>query len=140
MVPTEQWMGLFQQVVQLVQTIIHLDPVTLNEYAHTFGPWLYVGLFLIIFAETGLVVTPFLPGDSLLFIAGYIAFKTGGVISLPLLLALLIVAAVSGDAVNYSVGAWLGPKVFQQEKSWLFNKAHLLKAQSFYERWGAKTI
>lgn len=99
----------------------------------------YVVLFAIIFAETGLVFAPFLPGDSLLFIVGVIAAKTG-VISLPFLLILLIVAAVLGDAVNYAIGSKLGPAVFQYEKSWLLNKNHLLKAQEFYERYGAKTI
>ncbi|MBY0231363.1 MAG: DedA family protein [Gemmataceae bacterium] len=105
------------------------------------NPFLFYGvLFAIIFAETGLVIAPFLPGDSLLFIVGYIATKPEAGVSLPLLLGLLIVAAVLGDAVNYSIGRWLGPKVFQAEKSWLFSKNHLLKAQAFYERWGAKTI
>ncbi|MGL4550735.1 MAG: VTT domain-containing protein [Gemmataceae bacterium] len=99
----------------------------------------YAVVFGIIFAETGLVFAPLLPGDSLLFIIGVIAAKTGAV-SLPFVLGLLIVAAILGDAVNYLVGARLGPAVFRYEKSWLFNKAHLLKAQSFYERWGAKTI
>lgn len=102
--------------------------------------WFYGLLFLIIFAETGLVVTPFLPGDSLLFIVGVIAATPGTAVSLPLLLTLLIAAAILGDAVNYSIGARLGPAVFQYESSWLFNKAYLLKAQEFYERYGAKTI
>jgi len=100
----------------------------------------YAVLFLIVFAETGLVVTPFLPGDSLLFLTGVIAFKLAGSISMPLLLVLLVVAAVLGDAVNYAIGYRLGPAVFRYEKSWFFNKKHLLRAQAFYEKYGSKTI
>ena len=99
----------------------------------------YAVLFLIIFAETGLVVTPFLPGDSLLFLTGAIAAGMSGV-SIPLLLLLLITAAVLGDAVNYAVGLRLGPAVFRYEQSWFFNKKHLLRAQEFYEKYGSKTI
>jgi membrane-associated protein len=100
----------------------------------------YTIIFAIIFAETGLIIAPFLPGDSLLFAIGAILAQPDCTLSLPFTLLLLIVAAILGDAVNYSVGAWTGPKVFQAEKSWLFNRDHLLKAQSFYERYGAKTI
>lgn len=100
----------------------------------------YAVVFAIIFAETGLIVAPFLPGDSLLFAVGAILAQPNSQLSLPLTLVLLIVAAILGDAVNYTVGAWTGPKVFRAEKSWLFNRDHLLKAQSFYERYGAKTI
>src|SRR5262245_47685878 len=96
-------------------------------------------LFLIVFAETGLVVTPILPGDSLLFLTGAIAAGMSGV-SIPLLLLLLIAAAVLGDAVNYAIGYRLGPKVFKYEQSWFFNKKHLLRAQEFYEKYGSKTI
>ncbi|MFQ3651929.1 MAG: VTT domain-containing protein [Gemmataceae bacterium] len=99
----------------------------------------YVVIFAIIFAETGLIIAPFLPGDSLLFAVGAI-LAVSGELSLPFTLGLLIVAAILGDAVNYSVGAWTGPKIFHAERSWLFNRNHLLKAQSFYERYGAKTI
>lgn len=104
------------------------------------GPWMYVILFLIIFCETGLVVTPFLPGDSLLFAVGALAASPEAVIHLPWLIPLLIIAAVAGDAVNYAIGRFLGPKVFQWEGSWIFNKSHLEKAQQFYEKHGAKTI
>lgn len=103
-------------------------------------PAFYALMFLIVFAETGLVVTPFLPGDSLLFILGALASSMASTLSLPLLLGLLIVAAVLGDAVNYAVGYRLGPKVFKYERSWFFNKKHLLRAQEFYERYGSKTI
>jgi membrane-associated protein len=103
-------------------------------------PAFYALMFLIVFAETGLVVTPFLPGDSLLFILGAMASSMASTLSLPLLLGLLIVAAVLGDAVNYAVGYRLGPKVFKYERSWFFNSKHLLRAQEFYERYGSKTI
>src|SRR5262245_23755997 len=99
----------------------------------------YGVLFLIVFAETGLVVTPFLPGDSLLFLTGAIAAGMSNV-SIPLLLVLLVTAAVLGDAVNYAIGYRLGPKVFKYEQSWFFNKRHLLRAQEFYEKYGSKTI
>jgi len=133
-------MGLFQQIVQFVQTIIHLDPVTLNEYAHTVGPWLYVVLFLIIFAETGLVVTPFLPGDSLLFAVGAVAAHPSSPIQLGLISVLLVFAAVLGDAVNYTTGYVIGPRVFSRDDSWLLNKKHLLRAHNFYEEYGGVTI
>jgi membrane-associated protein len=101
--------------------------------------WFYLVVFAIIFAETGLVIAPFLPGDSLLFLVGAI-IAGSAVLSLPLMIGLLIFAAVLGDAVNYAIGSWCGPKVFRTEQSWLFNRNHLLRAQSFYERYGAKTI
>jgi membrane-associated protein len=100
---------------------------------------LYAVLFVIIFAETGLVVTPFLPGDSLLFAAGALGARGIG-FNLPLLAGLLIVAAVLGDAANYWIGYRLGPKVFSREDSRLLNKKHLLEAQAFYEKYGGKTI
>ena len=100
---------------------------------------LYVVLFAIIFAETGLVVTPFLPGDSLLFAIGALGAR-GIRIDVPLLSVLLIVAAVLGDAANYWIGYRLGPKVFSREDSRLLNKKHLLRAQEFYEKYGGKTI
>src|SRR3954453_490318 len=125
---------------QLWQTLRHLSPETMNAFAQSTGPWLYVVLAVIIFAETGLVATPFLPGDSLLFAVGAVAAHPDSPISLPLTAALLIVAAVLGDAVNYAIGYRLGPKVFRREDSWLLNKKHLLEAQRFYEQYGGKTI
>jgi membrane-associated protein len=101
---------------------------------------IYVVLFLIIFAETGLVVTPFLPGDSLLFAVGAIGARHEINLNIPLLTVLLILAAVVGDAVNYWIGYRLGPAVFNKEDSKLLNKKHLLKAQEFYEKYGGKTI
>jgi membrane-associated protein len=116
------------------------NPEALNDWAHSAGPWLYVVLFAILFAETGLVVTPFLPGDSLLFALGAVAAHPGSPISLAGVAVLLILAAVLGDAVNYAIGHYLGPKVFHREDSWLLNKKHLAEAQRFYEKHGDKTI
>ncbi|MBL8796853.1 MAG: DedA family protein [Planctomycetia bacterium] len=124
---------------QIIDVFLHLD-VHLNQWAEYFGVWLYVVLFAIVFCETGLVVTPFLPGDSLLFAVGALAASPNSPFSLTLLFVLLTVAAILGDAVNYAIGAWLGPKVFRSENSWLLNKNHLLKTQHFYEKYGGKTI
>jgi len=126
---------------KLIWTIFHLSPQHLNDFTSYVGPHnLYLVLFLIIFAETGLVVTPFLPGDSLLFALGAISANAGSPINLPLITILLIAAAVLGDAVNYWAGYRLGPKVFSRENSRLLNKKHLLRAQEFYEKYGGKTI
>jgi len=122
-----------------IDVFLHLD-AHLNEWAVTLGPWLYVVLFLVVFCETGLVVTPFLPGDSLLFAIGALASIDGSPISLPLMIALLIVAAVLGDAVNYSIGHYLGPAVFQSERSRFLDPQHLVRTQEFYARHGRKTI
>jgi len=126
---------------KLIWTIFHLSPKSLNDFTAYIGPHnLYVVLFLIIFAETGLVVTPVLPGDSLLFALGAISANAGSPINLPLITVLLIVAAVLGDAVNYWIGYRIGPRVFTRENSRLLNKEHLLRAQEFYEKYGGKTI
>jgi membrane-associated protein len=101
---------------------------------------IYVILFAIIFAETGLVVTPFLPGDSLLFAIGAIGARHEIDLNLPLITVLLVIAAVAGDAVNYWIGYKMGPAVFKREDSKLLNKKHLLRAQEFYEKYGGKTI
>jgi membrane-associated protein len=122
---------------QLLDIFLHLDK-HLAAVVEQAGPWVYGILFAIIFVETGLVVMPFLPGDSLLFVAGAIA-AVGGM-NLPLLIVLLIVAATLGDAVNYSVGHYFGPKVFGWEQSRLFNKAAFDRAHAFYERHGGITI
>lgn len=105
---------------------------------HVGHPTMYVILFCVIFAETGLVVTPFLPGDSLLFAIGALAPNVG--MNLPLTIALLIAAAVLGDAANYWIGYRVGPAVFNKETGKLLNKKHLLRAQEFYEKYGGKTI
>jgi membrane-associated protein len=117
--------------------LVHLDQ-HLAALLQQYGNWLYVLLFLIIFCETGLVVTPFLPGDSLLFVAGALA-ATGG-IDVHLLALVLVIAAVLGDAVNYAIGRWLGPKVFHWEQSRWFNRRALDRAHAFYETHGGKTL
>jgi membrane-associated protein len=104
------------------------------------GGSLYLLLFAIVFAETGLVVTPFLPGDSLLFTVGALSAVDGSPINAGVVALLLTVAAVLGDAVNYAIGLRVGPKVFFSETSRLLNKKHLLRTQMFYERYGGKTI
>lgn len=124
---------------QLLDLFLHLDK-HLNDWATRLGPWLYVVVFAIIFCETGLVVTPILPGDSLLFALGALAATDGSPIDITLIMVLMIIAAILGDAVNYSAGYYLGPKVFRWEKSWLLNKKHLVYAQDFYDRWGSWTI
>jgi membrane-associated protein len=126
-------------VGDLVDLFLHLDQ-HLNEWAGTLGPWLYAVLFVIVFAETGLVVTPFLPGDSLLFAVGALAATEGSPINIVLVWALLLVAGILGDAVNYSIGYRIGPKVFSKTDSRIFNQDHLLKTQRFYEKYGGKTI
>lgn len=124
---------------QLLEYVRHMD-VYLNDFAGAWGPWFYAVMFLVIFCETGLVVTPFLPGDSLLFALGVLCASSTSPLSLPLLLGLLVVAAVLGDAANYAIGLRAGPAVFRSERSWLLNKKHLQKAQDFYEKYGSKTI
>ncbi len=125
--------------MEILNWFLHLDE-SLNQLAASMGPWLYVVLFLVIFCETGLVVTPFLPGDSLLFAVGALAATTGSPIQLGWMIPLLIVAAVLGDGVNYWLGKLIGPRVFRWEKSLLFNRKHLDHAQSFYDKYGSKTI
>jgi membrane-associated protein len=126
-------------LAQLVDMFLHLD-AHLTEWAGVLGPWLYALLFLIVFCETGLVVTPFLPGDSLLFAAGALCALDGSPLQLPVLAALLIVAAVTGDALNYWIGSYVGPAVFTSEHSRFLNRRHLLRTQQFYARHGGKTI
>ena len=123
----------------LLDLVFHLKD-HLHHCAQSMGPGLYVLLFVIVFCETGLVVTPFLPGDSLLFALGALAASNGHDVSLSLAAVTLCLAANCGDVVNYFVGYRLGPKVFSRESSWLLNKKHLLEAQGFYERHGRKTI
>lgn len=112
----------------------------LNAWAGLLGLWLYLLLFLIVFCETGLVVTPFLPGDSLLFAVGALASIDGSPLRPPLLIAVLFAAAVAGDAVNYAIGSRVGPRVFAKEDSRLFKRDHLIRTQRFYEKYGGKTI
>jgi membrane-associated protein len=118
---------------------LHLDK-HLNDWAGLLGPWLTVVLFAIVFCETGLVVTPYLPGDSLLFAVGALSAQKGSPINLLSVMVLMSLAAVLGDAVNYGVGAWLGPKIFLRENSRFFKKEHLQRTHRFYEKYGGKTI
>jgi membrane-associated protein len=127
---------------QVAGLVLHLDRHLL-EFATNYGMWVYALLFAIIFCETGLVVTPFLPGDSLLFVAGTVAAGVaadGGALNVHVMVVLLVVAAVLGDSVNYSVGRWLGPRVFRMPESWFFSPRHLQRANAFYEHHGGKTI
>ena len=117
--------------------LVHLDR-HLATLLEQHGAWVYLLLFVIIFCETGLVVTPFLPGDSLLFIAGTLA--AGGGIDVHLIAVLLVAAAALGNTVNYSIGRFIGPKVFHWEESRLFNRRALDRAHAFYEKHGGKTI
>lgn len=126
-------------LLALVDFIIHID-THLQTLASEYGLWLYGILFIIVFCETGLVVTPFLPGDSLLFAAGSLASLPGSQLDAHLLFLIFFVAAVLGDTVNYSIGHKLGPKVFDFRKSRFFNPEHLEKTHAFFERYGGKTI
>jgi len=120
-----------------VDFFLHLDR-HLAEVIQAYGTWTYALLFAIVFLETGLVVTPFLPGDSLLFAAG--SFAALGALDPGLLFLLLAVAAVVGDTVNYAIGAYLGPKVFHYPRSRFFNPEHVRRTHAFYEKYGGKTI
>jgi membrane-associated protein len=130
----------WDQLKEIVYTIFHADVHSITALANHFGDWVYVILFVVIFCETGLVATPILPGDSLLFTVGCVAGLPGSNINTPLMAVVLFIAAVLGDAVNYAAGHFLGPKVFSREDSWWLNKKHLVEAQLFYEKYGAKTI
>ena len=124
-------------LLQLKDWVLHVDR-HLGTLIDSLGPGIYVLMFLVVFAETGLVFTPFLPGDSLLFALG--TFAGLGKLSLPVLMVSLIVAAILGDTVNYWIGAWLGPRIFRGEKIRLLNPKHLERTHEFFERYGGKTI
>lgn len=121
----------------LIDFILHVDQ-HLQAFVQAYGAWVYALLFLIVFVETGVVVMPFLPGDSLLFIVG--ALSGAGLLSWPLAVGVLLSAAILGDQTNYSIGRWLGPKVFQWEHSRWFNRAAFDQAHAFYERHGGITL
>ena len=121
----------------LIDFILHIDK-HLEAFVASYGPWVYALLFLIVFVETGVVVMPFLPGDSLLFVVG--AMCGVGLMSYPLAAGLLIAAAILGDQCNYSVGRYFGPKVFKWDNSRLFNKQAFNQAHAFYEKYGGVTI
>lgn len=123
--------------MDLISFILHVDDHLL-EFITNYGVWIYAILFLIIFVETGFVVMPFLPGDSLLFAAGALAASTGAMDPW-LLISLLFVAAVLGDTVNYHIGKYIGPRVFEIESRFI-NKQHLTATHKFFEKHGGKTI
>ncbi|KJV39434.1 DedA family protein [Acinetobacter brisouii] len=123
--------------MELINFILHVDQHLL-EFIKQYGVWIYAILFLIIFVETGLVVMPFLPGDSLLFAAGALAASTGQM-NPWLLIGLLFIAAVLGDTLNYHIGRYIGPRIFEMESRFI-KKDHLLKTHVFFEKYGGKTI
>jgi len=123
----------------LVDFILHID-VHLAELVAQYGIWIYAILFLILFCETGLVVTPFLPGDSLLFVAGALAALPGNDLNVHLMVTLLVIAAILGDAVNYTIGRLFGEKLFSNPNSKIFRRSYLDKTHAFYDRHGGKTI
>jgi membrane-associated protein len=127
-----------ETIRQLIDLVVHLDK-HLNGLIEQLGPWTYVVLFLIIFCETGLVLTPFLPGDSLLFAIGALS-ASGGALRVEIVLVVLTVAAILGDTVNYWVGHFVGPRIFHRDDVRFLNKKHLHKTHEFYERYGGKTI
>lgn len=123
----------------LIDFILNID-VHLAELVVEYGRWIYAILFVIIFCETGLVVTPFLPGDSLLFVAGALAAIPASDINVHLMVLLLLVAAILGDAVNYTIGRLFGEKLFSNPNSKIFRRSYLEKTHQFYDRHGGKTI
>jgi membrane-associated protein len=124
-------------LTQFLDLFLHIDE-HLSAVISTYGTWTYAILFIIIFVETGLVIMPLLPGDSLLFAAG--TFAATGVLDVWWLALLLTAAAILGDTVNYAIGRYVGPKIFRRDTGWLLNKSHLLKTEAFYEAHGPKTI
>lgn len=128
-----------EYLAQFIDIMLHLDK-HLAVLVQQYGLWIYGILFFIIFAETGFVVTPFLPGDSLLFVAGTLAALGEGGMDIFVLMGVLLVAAVLGNMLNYQIGRFLGPKVFHWENSRFFNRDALVKTHAFYEKHGGKTL
>lgn len=128
-----------EQLHYFLNLMLHLDSYLLTFVA-THGLWTYLVVFLVIFCETGLVVTPFLPGDSLLFTLGSIAAQSDNPLDILILLPLLIIASILGNQTNYSIGRAIGPKIFSVNRPWLINQQHLAEAHRFYETHGGKTI
>ena len=126
-----------EYIALLFDFILHVDK-HLEVFVQNYGWWVYALLFLIIFVETGVVVMPFLPGDSLLFVVG--AMCGAGLMSYPIACGVLVTAAILGDQCNYAIGRYIGPRVFQWENSRFFNKAAFNRAHDFYERYGGITI
>jgi membrane-associated protein len=126
-------------MAQLFDIVLHLD-AHLNEWAASMGAWVYVPIFAIVFCETGLVITPFLPGDSLLFALGALTSTDSATLSFPILFVGLMLSALAGDLVNYNVGRIFGEKLFTNSNSKLLNRNHLVRTQKFYEKHGAKMV
>ena len=126
-------------ISRLIDFFLHLDK-HLNDVITDYGAWTYLLLFIIVFCETGLVVTPLLPGDSLLFAAGALAAISGSPLNVLLLFALLGLAAILGDTANYWIGSYVGPKVFHKKNVRLLNRQYLDRTHQFYEKYGGKTI
>jgi membrane-associated protein len=128
-----------EYIQYIIDFVLHID-VHLAELISLYGVWVYGILFVIIFCETGLVVTPFLPGDSLLFVAGALASLPANHINVHLIILALIIAAISGDAANYAIGRFFGEKLFSNPRSKLFRQSYLVKTHNFFEKYGGKTI
>ena len=126
-----------EYLTQFIDLFLHLDK-SLSNVIQTYGSTTYIILFVVILCETGLVILPFLPGDSLLFAAG--AFAAKGDMDITLLFLTLCIAAISGDSINYEVGRLIGPRIARRENSRFVNKEHIAKTHEFYEKYGAKTI
>ncbi len=126
-----------ETIIKLAESILHLDKI-LGQVINTFGVWTYVIVFLIIFAETGLVVTPFLPGDSLLFVLG--TLSGSGYLNITIVYITLLAAAILGDTVNYWIGHKVGPQVFNRKNSKIFKKEYLEKTREFYAKYGGRAI
>lgn len=128
-----------EMIHTLIDFILHID-VHLQAMVAQYGIWIYAILFLILFCETGLVVTPFLPGDSLLFVAGALAAIPDSALNVHMMALLLCIAAILGDAVNYTIGRLFGDRLFSNPSSKIFSRSYLDKTHQFYERHGGKTI
>lgn len=128
-----------EYITFLIDFILHID-VHLAQIFADYGTWVYAILFLILFCETGLVVTPFLPGDSLLFVAGALSALPTNDINVHLMIVLMVAAAIIGDAVNYTIGRIFGERLFKNPDSKIFRKSYLDKTHAFYQRHGGKTI
>ncbi len=124
-------------MLEFIDLVLHID-AHLERVFHQVGYWLYVILFVVIFSETGLVITPFLPGDSLLFAVGALASRN--IIPLEISATVIAISAILGNTVNYYIGRFVGPKIFTKEDSFFFNKRHLKSASEFYERHGSKAV
>jgi len=135
--PVGESRGSLSFMTEFFDFLLHAE-AHLRTFIENYGLLVYALLFAIVFCETGLVVTPFLPGDSLLFAVGALAAQ--GLMDMAIVIPLLLVAAILGDGVNYAIGKWIGPKVFQRESHWLLRKEYLLKAHAFYEKYGGRAI